>query len=169
MNKLQFGVVAAIGAYFAYTVYQGQQEDAAIAKKWGLNEAQVVVMEECERSLSRHDKKFKQGIDETKGCACIAQRATKDVQPARYAALSEGLDIMVEASTKGQGGSVIVKATDRKPNMKKLAMDDRLALLQPTMHAIGWCGSAENHMSPDLQKISIEEGADHAKWKKETR
>jgi hypothetical protein len=145
MNIKQLGAAAVIGGLaFGYSQYDAANKYAALAKEYQLTEGQADVMRECNASLSRHSRKFKEDIDQKRGCACVAQRMTKELPPAQYSAANDVIDLLIENSKSNTSGGKILEQLKQKPTVARLEMTQQFQLVIAANTSIGFCGKAAN-------------------------
>lgn len=145
---------AILAGVFAYTTHQEAGRYDEMAKEFALSEAQTEVMRECRQSLSRHNRDFKDNIDQFRGCACVAKRLTDHVPTDQYSAASQMLDIIIERST----GAIKVGLAEQIRSdamINALADVDKYRLVMNTTSAVGYCGRAKNHARQAVATVKL--------------
>jgi hypothetical protein len=138
----------------AYATFDQANRYDQVAQAFNLTEGQVQVMRECRKSLSRHNRDFKEGVDQFRGCACVAKRLTDNVPDDQYPAASRMLDMIVERSATPSkiDLSQKIKADE---TVGSLAPVDMYRLVMNTTSAVGYCGRAKNHARQAVANVKI--------------
>ncbi len=138
----------------AYATYDQASRYDQMAQAFNLNQGQVEVMRECRKSLSRHNRDFKEDVDQYRGCACVAKRLTDNVPEKQYPAASRMLDMIVERSAAPSkiDLSQKIKADE---TVSALAQVDMYRLVMNTTSAVGYCGRAKNHARQAVANVKI--------------
>ena len=100
MNQIfrSAGVVVLGVGFFAWSSMNSEKNFDRMVAHYDLNPAQIEFAENCMSSLSRHDKKFKDGAKSYTGCDCVASTLASSDPSVDYQKMSRAFGSVVKFS-----------------------------------------------------------------------
>jgi len=129
-----------------------------------LTEVQQPVATRCRTSMQRHEVSFKNGVQKTKGCACIAKYAASQASPEEFRSYSALVDVTFDMASGELRNKKSVRASnymdgyfeDYKVIQNRYKLTDKRfgAMLTGVTEAFGVCASAKTDEGQALANIT---------------